>query len=143
MLVAGCCAWPAGTEALVVAVAGGQKRAEPGRNRHQQLSLLSTMHAFCPFSACSRLFAQVGATKAIIRSSVVSFVPSFVAMFARPAGKKSVRNRLKASTDAGLGSTSAWILLKGLGARGDWGCVGVGGQQGDEEEWRRGVDHHH
>ena len=58
-------------------------------------------------------------------------------------GKKSVRNRLKASRDVGLGSTSAWILVRGLEARGDWGCVEVGEQQGGEEERRRGVDHHH
>ena len=86
---------------------------------------------------------QVGGTEAAVNRSVWSLVPSFARMFARPAVKKSVRNRLIASKDAGLGSTSAWILLKGLGARGDWGCVEVGGQQGDEEERRRGVDQHH
>ena len=101
------------------------------------------MHAFCPFSVFSCLFAQVGATEAAVSSSVWPFVPSFALMFVRVAGKKSARNRLIASKDAGLGSTSAWILARGLGARGDWGCVGVGGQQGDEEERRRGVDHHH
>ena len=86
---------------------------------------------------------QVGGTEAAVNRSVWSFVPSFARMFARPAGKKSARNRLIASKDAGLGSTSAWILLGGLGTHEDWGSVEVGGQQDDEEERRRGVDHHH
>ena len=102
-----------------------------------------TSDTSCPFSACWCLFAQVGATKAVNGSSVWSFVPSFAASFVRAVGKKSMRNRLKASRDAGLGSTSAWILVRGLEARGDWGCVEVGGQQGGEEERRRGVDQHH
>ena len=72
-----------------------------------------------------------------------SFVRAFAPIFVRAAGKKSARNRLIASKDAGLGSTSAWILLGGLETREDWGCVGVGGQQDDQEERRRGVDHHH
>ena len=142
--MASCCACPARTEAHVLAVAGEQKpKQKPCRSRHQQFSLLPPLHAFLPFSACWCLFAQVGATEAVNGSSVWSFVPSFAASFVRAAGKKSVRNRLKASRDAGLGGTSAWILVRGSEARGDWGCVGVGGQQGGEEERRRGVDHHH
>ena len=41
-----------------------------------------------------------------------------------------------------LAAPNGWILVGGLGAREDWGCVEVGGRQRDEEEQRRGVDHH-
>ena len=36
-----------------------------------------------------------------------------------------------------------WISIKGSSVGVDCGCVEVGGQQRDEEEGRRGVDHHH
>ena len=41
-----------------------------------------------------------------------------------------------------LAAPNGWILVGGLGAREDWGCVGVGEKQDDDEERGRGVDHH-
>eukprot|EP01052_Picozoa_sp_SAG31_P001778 SAG31_NODE_60_length_29419_cov_39.876398_2_plen_46_part_00 len=41
-----------------------------------------------------------------------------------------------------LVAPDGWILMEGLGAHEDWGCVEVWGQQRDEEERRRGVDRH-
>ena len=52
------------------------------------------------------------------------------------------RNGWIASRNACPGCTSAWISIKGSSVGVDCGCVEVRGPQRDEEERRRGVDHH-
>ena len=46
--VAGCCAWPAGTEALVLVVAGGQKRAQTRRKSASAVVTAPTNACFLP-----------------------------------------------------------------------------------------------
>ena len=54
--VAGCCAWPARTESLVLAVAGGQKRAEA---RHKSVSAVVTALTNARFLSLLCMFVLV------------------------------------------------------------------------------------
>ena len=55
----------------------------------------------------------------------------------------SARKWWVAPRDACVGSASAGYVVEGLSVRADCGRSEVGGQQRDEEEQRRGVDHRH
>ena len=55
----------------------------------------------------------------------------------------SARKWWVAPRDACVGSTGALHVVESLSVRVDCGRNEVGGQQHDEEEQRRGVDHRH
>ena len=90
----------------------GKTEQKPSKNRHQQLSLLQKFAGALSFYECQCRFAQVLGTEATTCISLSSFVSSFATIFARAASKKPVKNRLKASKDAGFGGTSAWTLAR-------------------------------
>ena len=62
---------------------------------------------------------------------------------ARSRAVTSARKWWKAPRDAGQHCAIAWNMVEGLSVHVDCGRSGVGGQQRDEEEQRRGVDHRH
>ena len=145
LLLFGCYAWPAGTEALVLAVAGGQKRAEA---RHKSASADVTALTNARFLPLLCVLVLVCAGRCH-RSCQQQLGVVICAVHCSHVCARSRQEMSQKSADSiercwlGQGSTSAWILLGGLGTHEDRGSVEVGGQQDDEEERRRGVDHHH